>query len=334
MRRYLPDRFVLGLLLMVALASIWPCRGVGALVFHWLTVLAIALMFFLYGVRLSAAAMRAGLTHWRLHLTILLSTFVLYPLLALLLQRLLPNALPRPAWSGIIFLSLLPSTVQSSIAFTSMSGGNVAGAVCAATISNLIGTVLTPLLVTAVLRSAGQGVSADQIWEILTQLLLPFILGQIARQRLSSWALRHTALMSYTDRGSILLVVYTAFSAAVSAGLWHQLSAGDFAVLLALEAVLLALVLLATSSGARLLGFDRADRIAIIFCGSKKSLATGIPMANVLFAGPSLGMTVLPVMLFHQMQLMVASAIAQRYARASAAQAAASTTTAALPDTR
>jgi sodium/bile acid cotransporter 7 len=315
LRRWLADPFILLLLATVLLASLAPCRGAGASFFHALTVLAIALMFFLYGLRLSGAAILAGMLHWRLHVVILLCTFVLYPLLALLLERLLPWLLPAAAWSGIVFLSVLPSTVQSSVAFTAMAGGNVTGAVCSATLSNLLGTVLTPLLVALLFRSRGPGVSTHEIAQILTQLLLPFIVGQICRPWLSSWARRHMGLLAYTDRGAILLVVYSAFSAAVIAGLWHQLSLLRFGALLALEVVLLATVVWASAYGSRLLGFERADRITIVLCGSKKSLATGIPMANVLFAGPDLGMTVIPVMLFHQLQLMVASALAQRYAR-------------------
>lgn len=317
MRRYLPDAFICALLLSLLLATLWPCRGAAAAAFHVATVAAIALMFFLYGVRLSSDAMRSGLTHWRLHLLILACTFVLYPLLAESCEWLLPRALPPAAWTGVLFLALLPSTVQSSIAFTAIGGGNVAGAICAATLSNLLGTLLTPLLVTWLLRAHGAGSAGgtgEQLLQIATQLLLPFALGRAARPWLASWAARRARVLSWSDRSSILLVVYTAFSAAVTAGIWHQLSVATLALLLLIEAWLLASVLLLTAYGSRWLGFDRADRVAIVFCGSKKSLATGIPMANVLFAGPTLGMTVIPVMLFHQMQLMVASALAQRYA--------------------
>src|SRR5580692_4598624 len=166
MRRYLPDAFITALIVVTAMAALWPCRGWVAALLRALTVFAIGLMFFLHGVRLSDAAMRAGLSHWRLHALILLCTFVLYPLFALSLEHLLPGLLPPAAWSGIVFLAVLPSTVQSSIAFTAVAGGNVAGALWAATISNLLGTVLTPLLVSVLLRTAGQGASMQQIGQI------------------------------------------------------------------------------------------------------------------------------------------------------------------------
>jgi solute carrier family 10 (sodium/bile acid cotransporter), member 7 len=325
-RRLIADPFILLLLGTVALASLWPARGAAATWFHIATVAAIAVMFFLYGVRLSGAAVRAGLLQWRLHVVILACTFLLYPLLALLLERLLPGLLPPALWSGVVFLALLPSTVQSSVAFTSVAGGNVAGAVCSATLSNLLGTVLTPALIAVVFRGRTPGVSAAEIGQIVLQLLVPFALGQLSRPWTAAWASRHGALLAVTDRGSILLIVYSAFSTAVVAGLWQQLTMWNLVALLALEVVMLAIVLLLAASGTRLLHFDRADRIAILFCGSKKSIASGIPIANVVFAGPSLGMTVIPAMLYHQLQLMVVSALAQRFARAAHTAAAAAAT--------
>ncbi|MFI4913598.1 MAG: bile acid:sodium symporter family protein [Steroidobacterales bacterium] len=322
MRRYLPDPFILALLATVAVATVWPCRGAAVQGFKLLTVLAIGLMFFLYGVRLSGATLLAGLAHWRLHMAILLCTFALYPLLGLAMARAAPGLLPPSAWLGLLFVCMLPSTVQSSIAFTSIAGGNVAGAICAATISNLLGTVLTPFLVAALVRTRGQ-VPAAEIWQILTQLLLPFLAGQLCRPWLGAWAVRHRGPLAISDRGSILLIVYTAFSAAVVEGIWQRLSWQTLLVLLAVATVLLGLVLAATTYGSRWLRFSHEDEIAIVFCGSKKSLASGIPIANVLFAGPALGMTVLPLMMFHQLQLMVASALAARYARRASAVAAA-----------
>jgi sodium/bile acid cotransporter 7 len=308
-----PDPYIVAILLMVVLASLLPVSGHGAVWFGWLTKAAIALLFFLHGARLPREQVVAGLIHWRLHLLVLASTYLLFPLLGLLIVRLPETLLPAPLAAGVIFLCLLPSTVQSSIAFTSQARGNVAAAVVAASTSNLLGVVLTPLLVGLVLHTTTGGVSLKAVQDVAVQILLPFVLGQLARPWLQGWVARHAKLVSYTDRGSILLVVYGAFSAAVVGGLWRQVSALELGVLLAICVVLLTVVLVATVTAARMLGFSKADEIVIVFCGSKKGLATGVPMASILFPAASVGFIVLPIMLFHQIQLMACAVIAQRY---------------------
>jgi sodium/bile acid cotransporter 7 len=312
------DPFLIALVLAAGLAFVLPARGVAEQAVTVLTHAAIALLFFLQGVRLQRAAVISGMTHWRLQLLTLACTFVLFPVLALVLHALAPRLLSDSLWLGMLYLCALPSTVQSSIAFTSIAKGNVPAAVCAATASNLLGIVLTPLLVAALLDLHGaSGSPLDQIQSIVLQLLVPFIAGQIASRWLRPWALRHATLLSVTDRGSIILVVYSAFSAAVLAGAWSGLKALELAKILGLSALLLTTVLLATRWLSRALGFTREDEIAVVFCGSKKSLATGVPMANILFPAATVGLVILPVMVFHQLQLMVCAVIAGRYARTS-----------------
>ncbi len=315
LRRFLPDRFTCALIATVVLATVLPCRGAAAGVFEVLTDMAIALLFFLHGAKLSREAVVAGATHWRLHLTVLASTFVLFPLLGWLLRPVLAPLVTPDLYLGVLFLCALPSTVQSSIAFTSIARGNVAAAICSASASSLLGIFLTPLLVGLMLESHGQGgMSWGAIGAIVLQLLVPFVAGQVAQRWIGGWVARHRGLVAYVDQGSILLVVYTAFSAAVLQGLWKQVPLPVLGGLLLVNAVLLAIALLATRYGARALGFDRADEITIVFCGSKKSLASGVPMAKVLFAGHPLGTIVLPIMLFHQIQLMTCAVLARRYA--------------------
>ena len=314
LRRFLPDRFTCALIVTVALASVLPCRGTAASAFNGLTDLAIALLFFLHGAKLSREAVVAGMTHWRLHLTVLASTFVLFPLLGVLLRPLLSPLVTPALYMGVLFLCTLPSTVQSSIAFTSMARGNIPAAICAASASSLLGIFITPLLVGVMLESHGQGgMSWDALGAIVLQLLVPFVAGQVAQRWIGRWVERNRAMLAYVDQGSILLVVYTAFSAAVLQGLWKQMPLPVLGGLLVVNAVLLAIALLVTRYGARALGFNRADEITIVFCGSKKSLANGVPMAKVLFAGHPLGAIVLPIMLFHQIQLMTCAVLARRY---------------------
>jgi sodium/bile acid cotransporter 7 len=218
-------------------------------------------------------------------------------------------------YAGVLFLCALPSTVQSSIAFTSIAKGNVPAAVCSASASSLLGIFITPALVSLIVtRGASGGASAwHTVWSIVLQLLVPFIAGQLLRPVIGRWIERHRGVLKFVDQGSILLVVYGAFSDAVTEGLWHHTSLGALGGLVLINVVLLALALAATMFGSKRLGFSRADQITIIFCGSKKSLASGVPMAKVIFASQALGAVVLPLMLFHQIQLMVCAALAQRW---------------------
>lgn len=313
--RFLPDNFTLALIATVTLASFFPCEGKVALVFDRITTFAVGLLFFLHGAKLSREAIIAGVTHWRLHLIVLASTFILFPLLGLALQPLLSRFVGPELYLGILFLCALPSTVQSSIAFTSVARGNVPAAICSASASNLAGIFLTPALVGLILSVQGSGTtSLDSVLKIALQLLLPFIAGQFARRWIGHWVDSHKAMLKLVDHGSILLVVYTAFSEAVNRGLWTQLPPAALLALIATSATLLALALLATTVVSRRAGFSREDEIAIVFCGSKKSLASGVPIAKVLFASHAIGPVVLPLMLFHQMQLMTCAILANRYA--------------------
>jgi sodium/bile acid cotransporter 7 len=321
MRFKLPglDPFLMLLIASVVLASLLPCRGLGAVLMGWVTNAAITLLFFLHGAKLSREAIWAGIGHWRLHVLVAASTFVLFPALGLAIAALGHGWIDPKTHlvDGILFLCVLPSTVQSSIAFTSIAKGNVPAAVCSATLSNVAGIFITPVLVGltlgALAKGGHAGVDLHSIQSIALQLLLPFVLGHLSRPLTTRFLTRHKTVMGWVDRSSILLVVYTAFSAAVVEGLWGKLSLADLAAVLALDAAILAVVLIFTTVAARKLGFSKPDEIAIVFCGSKKSLASGVPMAGILFPGATAGILVLPLMLFHQIQLMACSVLAQRY---------------------
>ena len=315
MKRLLPDTFTCLLLCAVVLASFLPISGQPAEWFSLATNIAIALLFFLHGARLSTDTVIAGFLHWRLQLFILVTTFVVFPLLGLGLSLLSPWLIEQPIYLGLLFLCILPSTVQSSIAFTSMAGGNVPAAICAASTSNILGIFLTPALVALLFTTSGHvGMSFDMVWKIMLQLFLPFVAGQVLQPFIGNWIRSKKSLLNPFDRGSILMVVYLAFSQAVVEGIWQRFEIGDLALLVAVDCLLLATVLLITSLGSKLVGFNREDRIAAVFCGSKKSLASGVPMASVIFAGQSIGAIVLPLMLFHQIQLMVCAWLARTYA--------------------
>ncbi|WP_343529009.1 bile acid:sodium symporter family protein [Sphingomonas sp.] len=306
------EPFVLALLGTVLLATVLPARGGFAVFAGYLADTGIVLLFFLHGAKLSRDAIWQGMRNWPLHLAVLAATFVLFPLLGLALSHL-PGVDPSLA-TGILFLTLLPSTVQSSIAFTAIARGNVAAAICSASFSNLIGIVLTPALVALLMRvDGGGGVSLASVEGIVLQLLAPFVAGHLLRPWIGAFVARHKSLLGIVDRGSILLVVYTAFGAAVVEGLWSRVSPGDLGRLMLICLLLLGVILTATFLTARAMRLSREDAIVLQFCGSKKSLASGVPMAGVLFPAAQVGVVLLPVMLFHQIQLIACAMLARHY---------------------
>lgn len=312
------DPFIVAIIAVVVAASLWPARGGFADGLGVVASIGIALLFFLHGARLPREAIVQALTHWRLHGLVLVTTFVAFPLLGLLAAAVMSAWLPEPLTMGLVFLGCVPSTVQSSIAFTAIAHGNVAAAVGAAALSNMVGVVLTPALVTLLLHAQGGEGSGlgTAIRGVALQLLLPFTLGQLLRPWLAAWVTKHRQVLSWLDRTSILIVVYVAFSAAVVRGLWDAVSAGELGLLVVIDAVLLAVVIAVTTLASRLAKLSREDEIAVVFCGSKKSLATGVPLAGLLFPEALAGKVLLPLMVFHQMQLMVMAYIAQRWGRA------------------
>ena len=308
--RILPDRFILWLLATVVLAALLPVSGEAAVAVDSLTLAAIFALFFLHGVRLPREALLAGVTDWRLHLAILAATFLVFPVAGLALSFAFPGLLAPELWAGILFLCALPSTVQSSIAYTSIARGNVAGAVAAAAFSNLVGVFLTPLLVALMLEAQGAQISLAAVGKIFALLFLPFLLGHGLRPILFPLVKDRPALTILVDKGTILLAVYGAFSAATVAGLWRQIPLADLALLVALLTLLLAVALGAGWAIGRLGGFSRESRAAILFCGSVKSLASGAPMARILFPGPAAAAVLVPIMIFHTLQLLVSAWIA------------------------
>jgi solute carrier family 10 (sodium/bile acid cotransporter), member 7 len=315
--RVRPDPFVLSLLGVILSATCVPCRGTSADVFHVLGIAAITSLFLLQGARLSRDAVLNGITHWRLHATIATTTFVLFPLVGLALSTVLPTMLPPLLWTGVLFVCALPSTVQSSIALTSIAQGNVAGAVCSATASNVVGIALTPLIFGILSRVRGGGVSLDGVGQVFSELLVPFIAGHLFRPWIGGWVENNRRVLSLTDRGSILLVVYAAFSAAVEHGVWHQLPPIVLLLLALIVAFVLATILLTIKFASGAMEFAPQDEIAAMFCGSQKSLVSGVPIASALFSGAAVGPILIPIMIYYPVQIVVCAWLARRYAATS-----------------
>lgn len=310
------DRFTVGLIVSVSAGILLPCSGVWDTVFSRLSDAAIVLLFFLYGAKLSRRSVWDGLMHWRLQGLVAASTFVIFPLLGVLFMSLWDKILGPDLCMGMLYVCMLPSTVQSSIAFTSMAGGNVAAAICSASVSSLLGVFMTPLLVGIVWSQGGDSsVDFSTFLNICYIILVPFVAGQISQRWIGKWVLAHKNITSWTDHSTIWLVIYTAFSHAMINGVWKNLPWISLLEVVIFCGILLAAALWLTSFLSRKLHFSREDRIAIIFCGSKKSLATGIPMMNVIFAGSPIGLLVIPIMVFHQLQLMVCSFLARKWSK-------------------
>ncbi|MGG5173886.1 bile acid:sodium symporter family protein [Pseudarthrobacter sp. J1763] len=308
------DPFVLLLLLTLVVAAVFPPSHVVAPVVSTAGSVAVAVQFFISGLRVPPSAALQGLKAWRLHLVIVSFSFVLFPLLGLGVAAGSSWYLSPELVAGILFLTMLPTAVQTATTFTGIASGNTAAAVCAASISNLLGVVATPLLVTLVLGSAG-GMNAGSVVKICLQILAPFVLGQLLHKLTFRWTQRWGAALKVIDRAAILLVVYGAFGAAVAGGVWHKIPLVQLAVVACICALMLALTLRVTSWVGPKLGFSHADSTAMMFCGSEKSLATGLPLSAILFPGAMGGVVILPVIMYHAMQLIVCAGVAKRVGR-------------------
>lgn len=319
LKSLLNDWFLRSMVLAVLIASFFPELGKSGGWLHLESFIdyGIALVFFLHGVGIPVEQIKAGLGNWRLHVMVQAFTFAVFPLLFLLLQPGLSLLFPPVLLVGFFYLCILPSTITSSVALTAAARGNVPAAIFNATLSSLLGIVLTPILLSLMTANTGTGLSlSDAIIDIATLLLLPFVAGQLLHPWLGRYFLRIRKYTSLLDRGVVVLLVFAAFSESVAAGLWRDYGMATLLLTLMGTALILAIVLLLTTWMARRLRFSIEDEITAVFCGSKKTLAAGVPMAKVLFgAHPGLGLIVLPIMFYHQLQLVVCAALAQRYAR-------------------
>jgi len=311
------DGFLLGLMSMVGLAWVLPDvgRSGGHLHMDAITVYGVALVFLLYGLTLPPERMKAGLMNWRLHLLVQTSTFLLFPALVWGVALALGGRVGPELMLGFFFLAALPSTISSSVAMTSIARGNVAGAIFNATLSSLLGVVLTPLWVNWYLSTSGASLDLGRVLtKIILLVLLPIVLGQVLRPWLRGWIERNTAWLKSLDRITILLIVFNSFSDSVAEGVWEGQGGGFVVQAVGGALALFAFVFLLLRLVCRTLGFNREDAIAGVFCGTKKSLATGVPMAKIMFgASPALGLIIAPTILYHLIQLIVAGIIARKW---------------------
>ncbi|MBX0289194.1 bile acid:sodium symporter [Hymenobacter sp. HSC-4F20] len=319
-RAGLLDWFLLGLIGAVALAYLIPGVGSKASPIPWkaVTTAGVALIFFFYGLRLSLDKLKAGLRNWRLHVVVQLITFVAFPLLALVARPLFAGLKGEQLWQSIFFLCTLPSTVSTSVVMVSIARGNLPAAIFNASISSLLGIFLTPLWTSLFLHTSADG---GHLWGLAVsltwQVILPVVAGVLLNRRFGAFAEQHKGTLRISDQVVILLIVFTAFCESFAEGIFRSYAAQDIA-LLALGMVGLYLAIFGLVWGlSRVLGFSREDRITALFCGSKKSLVHGSVMASLLFpATAATGLILLPLMLYHALQIILASMMAQSMGRA------------------
>lgn len=315
LHRLLPDRFLLLLFATVIVATIAPAGGTALVLISWLSNAAIFALFFLHGARLSPKAVADGARHWRLQLAILAFGYGGFPLAAIGIAAACRPLFAPELIGGLVFLGVLPTTVQSSIAYASIARGNVAASVIASAASNLLGVVLTPLLFALAAGSVMGAVPLAAVGKVALLLLLPFALGQITRARVLPLVTRHARIAGSMDKLTIILAVYVAFAQATSEGLWARVTPATLGALALLVAAMLAAAFAAALGLGAALRLAPADRATLIFAGAHKSLATGAPMARLLFPAAAAGAAILPLLLYHQMQLMLSAWIATMLAR-------------------
>lgn len=308
------DPFLLALVGIIALAALWPEPGLtgGPLHFEYFTTYGVSIIFFLYGLTLAPEKMRAGLMNWRLHLAVQIGTFLVFPLLVLGVGLAGASRLPSEIWIGFFFVAALPSTVSSSVAMVAIARGNIPGAIFNASLSSLIGVVVTPLWMAWFLAKGGIDLDAGPvITKILLLVVTPILIGQVLHRPLVAWTARNLGIIRLVDRAVIIGIVYGSTADSFATGVWSShpplLLVGIAGGAIALFAVAYGLMSLA----ARLLRFERDDRIAMQFCASKKSMVMGVPMAGLIFGhGPQLGLIIAPLLLYHFFQLVIVSMLA------------------------
>ncbi|GAB5453844.1 MAG: bile acid:sodium symporter [Henriciella sp.] len=319
MSRFLPDRYVSLLILAAVLGFLLPELGAsdGPLHLGLVTKLGISLVFFLHGANLAPESLAAGVKNWKVHALVQATTFALFPILGGILFIALDGVMSDSLRLGFFFLAALPSTISSSVAMTVIAKGNVPVAVFNATLSGLLGLVLTPAMVSLVSATGVMQFSLlDAMGNIALMLLAPFAIGQLVRPLIKQAVTKHKKILSLLDRSVILLIVFTSFATSTVGGIWTRFSAGEIVATIGLVLVLLAIAFVMTVWLSRRMGLPLEDEAAVVFCGSTKSLANGAPIAQILFAGsPLLGVILLPLMLYHQLQLVGCAILAQRYSK-------------------
>ena len=313
------DLFIALLLGMILLA--WLVPGIGV-TDKWysldsLSGIGISFIFFFYGLKLSPSQVMQGLNNYRLHFLVQFSTFVLFPIIVILFYPLIHSEDGHLLWLAVFFLAALPSTVSSSVVMVSMAKGNVSGSIFNASISGLIGIIATPLWMGLFMRGDSHGFSfLDSLLSLSTKILLPVIVGMILHRYFGKIAIKNSKTLAWFDKSVILAIVYKSFSSSFTSGLFDSISLADLGILFVAIIALFGLIFQIINLISKQLKFNREDRITALFNGSKKSLVHGTVFSKVLFSGMATqGIFIIPIMIYHALQLIVISFIAQKMSK-------------------
>lgn len=302
---------------MVFAANLFPANGLILDILKQISKISVGFLFFLHGTKLSKNAILSGFTHWKMHLLILSITFLFFPFFGFSLKIFQENLLKPDIYYGFLFLCSLPSTLQSSIVFTSIARGNVAGAIGAASVSTLLGIFISPLWIFFFLgKSEVLDIQySNTFFSLFVQMIFPFLLGFLFQRKVAIFFQKSPKLTKFTDYFSVLLIIYCTFSQATNDKIWSIISVPDLLLIIGISLILLLISLWISMKLSRIFKFSKEDEISIVFCGSKKSMISGIPIASILFSSSYIGIFIIPLLIFHQIQLIICSVIAQKYAQ-------------------
>jgi len=314
--------FMIGMPVAVALAWVIPEAGADG---GWFraeitTKLAVSAVFFVQGLTLPARALKDGASQVRLHFGVQGICFLIIPLVGLGLDQLVGASMAPDLRLGFLFLCVLPSTMVMAVALATVAKGNVAAAIFNAVLSNVLGVFLTPIWIAAILTTGGasEAQSLGQVLKEITLLLLaPLVVGQVVRRLwLKAWADARKKPLSNFSNATILFIVFAAFCNSVQANIWSQHGWSTILVTAGGVLGLMALAIGLTMLVARLMKLAPPEGIVLIVSGSQKSLAAGVPLAKVIFgAHPGLGLILLPIMLYHPLQLFICGWLVARHAK-------------------
>lgn len=305
---------------MIVVAYFYPSLGTEQSILHLpqIAEYGVSLIFFFYGLKLNPEKLKAGLSNWRLHLAIQLTTFVLFPLMVLGVGHVFAMDTSSLIWIGVFYLAALPSTVSSSVVMVAIADGNLPAAIFNASISSIIGIFITPIWMSGLLQQQDANFDVSHVMiRLCVEVLLPVVLGYFLHKKLGKWAERYNNTLRMFDQGVILLIVYTSFCESFASNMFSSHSVAEIAQLGFWMLVFFLAVFGIMNLISHWFHFNRQDRITVLFCGSKKSLVQGAVMGKVLFPNPVvLGVVLLPLMIYHALQLMVGSMIAQKMGQA------------------
>src|SRR5690625_561872 len=313
------DSFVVAIIISIIIAYFFPQLGASSSPVNLdrISSIGISLIFFFYGLSLDNAAIKNGLKNWKLHLTVQSSTFLIFPLVVMIFYPLIKDTSYQLLWLSFLFMAALPSTVSSSVVMVSMARGNLPAAIFNASISGIIGILITPLWLMPFAQQSDIEFDFTGIYlQLFTEIILPLALGLLLRKFLANWAGRHKTTLDKFDKFIILLIIYKSFVHSFEDNIFSAMSLWDLLLIGVLVLALFFFIYHLTGWIGRLFKFNHADQITNQYCGTKKSLVHGAVFSEALFGQTNIvGILLLPLMIYHAFQIFIISIYASKEGR-------------------